>query len=327
MRRSAWSEVWRFVNGKVRIEQLGQDGTYKRLRTSRFLPVRDSDIQRWLVDEDRRDEVAWEERLKAWAQGLGKAAGRSTAPSRGGRMTSAMSRASGGSSRPAIAGTCALPLTVSWDKLGPWEEIRVSCHESWGHRVGALEIASRIRFLVLVACLGLVGDRLADGRAAHGAGFRPRSDGLGTRRRWMTATIGCLGGRSGRRWALEGSESFLGWMIRASGPIGVVIAADVVLPDRAGGLDGPALSAPVVAPQRAGRRRPGPAGPDEVQRGLSPAGGGRVVPGPGAGGRSAQAARRDRSRRSAPWSWPTKTSPWRWSTARPTWPPWGRSGR
>jgi Uma2 family endonuclease len=67
------SEVWRFVNGEVRIEQLGQDWTYKRSRTSRFLPVRDVDIQRWLVDEDQRDELAWEERLTAWAQGLRKA--------------------------------------------------------------------------------------------------------------------------------------------------------------------------------------------------------------------------------------------------------------
>ncbi len=67
------SEVWRLVNGEVRIEQLGQDGTYKRLRTSRFLPVRGTDIQRWLVDEDRRDELAWEDRLTAWARGLVKA--------------------------------------------------------------------------------------------------------------------------------------------------------------------------------------------------------------------------------------------------------------
>ncbi len=66
------AEVWRFVNGKVRIEQLGKDGTYKRSRTSRFLPVRDVDIQRWLVDEDRRDELAWEERLTAWRRGCGR---------------------------------------------------------------------------------------------------------------------------------------------------------------------------------------------------------------------------------------------------------------
>ena len=70
MRRSVSSEVWRFVNGKVRIEQLGQDGTYKRSRTSRFLPVRDSDIQRWLVDEDRSDEAGLGGSADAWARGL-----------------------------------------------------------------------------------------------------------------------------------------------------------------------------------------------------------------------------------------------------------------
>ena len=66
------AEVWRFVNGKARIEHLGQDGTYKRSRSSRFLPVRDSDIQRWLIDEDLSDEAAWEKRVEAWALELGK---------------------------------------------------------------------------------------------------------------------------------------------------------------------------------------------------------------------------------------------------------------
>jgi Uma2 family endonuclease len=69
------AEVWRFVNGQVRIERLGKDGTYKRSRTSRFLPVRDSDIQRWLVAEDKHDELAWEDRLTAWARELGKPRG------------------------------------------------------------------------------------------------------------------------------------------------------------------------------------------------------------------------------------------------------------
>jgi Uma2 family endonuclease len=62
------AEVWRFVGGKVRIEQLGEDGTYTKSTTSRFLPVRDVDIQRWLIDEDKSDEPAWEERLAAWAR-------------------------------------------------------------------------------------------------------------------------------------------------------------------------------------------------------------------------------------------------------------------
>jgi Uma2 family endonuclease len=65
-------EIWRFADDKVHIEHLGEDGTYTRSRSSRFLPVRDRDIQRWLIDEDRSDELVWEERLTAWAQGLAK---------------------------------------------------------------------------------------------------------------------------------------------------------------------------------------------------------------------------------------------------------------
>ena len=37
---------------------------------------------------------------------------------------------------------------------------------------------------------------------------------------------------------VDANESFLHWMARASGPIGLVIAGDVVLPDRPGRLDG-----------------------------------------------------------------------------------------
>ncbi len=69
-------EIWRFTDNKVHIDHLREDGTYTRSRSSRFLPVRDRDIQRWLIDEDRRDELAWEERLTAWAQGQAQPRGR-----------------------------------------------------------------------------------------------------------------------------------------------------------------------------------------------------------------------------------------------------------
>jgi Uma2 family endonuclease len=68
-------EIWRFVENKVHIEHLCEDCTYTHSASSRFLPVRDRDIQRWLIDEDRKDELAWEERLAAWAQGLAKPRG------------------------------------------------------------------------------------------------------------------------------------------------------------------------------------------------------------------------------------------------------------
>jgi Uma2 family endonuclease len=69
------AEVWRFVDDEVQIDQLGEDGTYRRSRASRFLPLRDRDIQRWLVDEDAADEVDWENRLTAWARRLAKPRG------------------------------------------------------------------------------------------------------------------------------------------------------------------------------------------------------------------------------------------------------------
>jgi Uma2 family endonuclease len=66
------AEVWRFVDDEVQIDQLREDGTYRRSRTSRFLPLTDRDIQRWLVEEDAADEVDWENRLTAWARRLAK---------------------------------------------------------------------------------------------------------------------------------------------------------------------------------------------------------------------------------------------------------------
>ena len=98
----------------------------------------------------------------------------------------------------------------------------------WGHRVGVLEIASRVRYLVLAACLGLIwiaypsgrvakaqdSDRKSAASAAGATGARPdggpeseasASEPGGTRRD-------------------DGNESFLTWMIRASGWIGLLIA-------------------------------------------------------------------------------------------------------
>ena len=78
-------------------------------------------------------------------------------------------------------------------------------------------------------------------------------------------------------------------MFRASGWIGADHRRHVVLPDRPGRLDVPALPDAGRGPGRAGERRPEPAGPGQVQRGLSSAGGGRLVLRPGAGGRRAEA--------------------------------------
>jgi Uma2 family endonuclease len=69
------AELWRSVGDEVHIEHLGEDGTYTRSRSSRFLPVRDRDIRRWLIQEDRSDEADWEERLTAWARRLARPRG------------------------------------------------------------------------------------------------------------------------------------------------------------------------------------------------------------------------------------------------------------
>jgi Uma2 family endonuclease len=63
-------EVWRFDGESLSIEQLREDGTYTSSPSSRFLPIRAKDVQRWLVDEDSSDRSAWEERLATWARAL-----------------------------------------------------------------------------------------------------------------------------------------------------------------------------------------------------------------------------------------------------------------
>jgi Uma2 family endonuclease len=59
------TEVWRFDGDEVIIERLNAEGTYTAVEASGFLPVRTKDLQRWLVEEDARDECAWAQRLRA----------------------------------------------------------------------------------------------------------------------------------------------------------------------------------------------------------------------------------------------------------------------
>ena len=58
-------EIWRFVDNQIMIERLTPDGTDHAVETSGFLPVRASDVQRWVVDEDRANDTAWLERVQA----------------------------------------------------------------------------------------------------------------------------------------------------------------------------------------------------------------------------------------------------------------------
>src|SRR4051812_41610716 len=58
------------------IGQLDPDGTYRQSDSSRWLPVKSEEVERWLLNEDTADEGAWAERLKAWARDV--LAGRET---------------------------------------------------------------------------------------------------------------------------------------------------------------------------------------------------------------------------------------------------------
>ncbi len=62
------AEIWRFDGRKVVIEQLAADGTYQVAERSMFMPVTPLDIERWLLVEDARGELAWEERLRAFVR-------------------------------------------------------------------------------------------------------------------------------------------------------------------------------------------------------------------------------------------------------------------
>jgi Uma2 family endonuclease len=60
------TEVWRFDGETMVIEQLAPDGSYVEVDSSRFLPIRADEVVRWLVEEDVKDKLAWERRLRAW---------------------------------------------------------------------------------------------------------------------------------------------------------------------------------------------------------------------------------------------------------------------
>ncbi|MGO9921896.1 MAG: Uma2 family endonuclease [Isosphaeraceae bacterium] len=63
------AEVWRFANGEVVIERLTAERTYVSVEASQFLPVRADEVRRWVVEEDSRDELAWEQRLREYIRG------------------------------------------------------------------------------------------------------------------------------------------------------------------------------------------------------------------------------------------------------------------
>jgi Uma2 family endonuclease len=63
-------EVWRFDGERQElvIERLADDGTYRPVDRSSFLPVYAAEIRRWVVEEDSYDQSAWARRLRAWVR-------------------------------------------------------------------------------------------------------------------------------------------------------------------------------------------------------------------------------------------------------------------
>jgi Uma2 family endonuclease len=64
------AEVWRFDGEEVTIEQLQEGGTYTAVDSSRWLPVRSSEIRRWLLEENWSDQSLWIRRQRTWARRL-----------------------------------------------------------------------------------------------------------------------------------------------------------------------------------------------------------------------------------------------------------------
>ena len=64
------AEIWRFDGEQQQlfIERLADDGTYRAVDRSSFLPVHAAEIRRWVVEEDSDDECAWARRPRAWVR-------------------------------------------------------------------------------------------------------------------------------------------------------------------------------------------------------------------------------------------------------------------
>lgn len=62
-------EVWSFDDEKLRIDQLGDDGTYHEVAQSRFIPLRSDDIVRWVLRSEQAEDVtAWAIEFRDWVR-------------------------------------------------------------------------------------------------------------------------------------------------------------------------------------------------------------------------------------------------------------------
>jgi len=62
------AELWTFDGTNLTISRLDENGQYRAVEKSGFLPVRASEVPRWIIEEDRSDYEAWTQRIRAWAK-------------------------------------------------------------------------------------------------------------------------------------------------------------------------------------------------------------------------------------------------------------------
>lgn len=60
------AEVWRIGDHGVAIDRLSDQGSYVAAHASGFLPIRNEEVARWVLEEYPTDVLAWKRRLRAW---------------------------------------------------------------------------------------------------------------------------------------------------------------------------------------------------------------------------------------------------------------------
>ena len=61
------AEVWIFDGTKLSILKLGESGRYQESEASQFLPIKATQVPRWILEEDLTDYEAWVQRIRSWA--------------------------------------------------------------------------------------------------------------------------------------------------------------------------------------------------------------------------------------------------------------------
>ena len=74
------AELWTFDGTDLTISRLDENGQYRAVEKSSFLPVRASEVPRWIIEEDRSDYEAWTQRIRAWAKKTLKVKGSGRSP-------------------------------------------------------------------------------------------------------------------------------------------------------------------------------------------------------------------------------------------------------